>query len=122
MKEGFETFFPPEMNVRYIAEPGRYFVASACTNVCNVTSVRKVESEGEKNFMYYINDGVYGSFNCVMFDHFTPTAHPLVSSDDSLYKCSVWGPTCDSLDCISKDATLPKVNVIFLFLNYNLTF
>jgi len=111
LKEGFETFFPPEMNVRFIAEPGRYFVASACTNVCNVTSVRKVESEGVKNFMYYINDGVYGSFNCVMFDHYTPTAYPLVTSDESLFKCSVWGPTCDSLDCISKDAILPKMNI-----------
>lgn len=25
-----------------------------------------------KNIMYYVNDGVYGSFNCIFFDH----AHP----------------------------------------------
>ena len=106
------------MNVRFIAEPGRYFVASSCTNVCNVTSVRKVESEGKKNFMYYINDGVYGSFNCVMFDHYTPTAHPLVSSDEPVFECSVWGPTCDSLDCISKTAILPKVSIFKHFKNW----
>ena len=22
-----------------------------------------------KTFMYYLNDGVYGSFNCILFDH-----------------------------------------------------
>ena len=21
--------------------------------------------------MYYVNDGIYGSFNCIMFDHYT---------------------------------------------------
>lgn len=23
----------------------------------------------EKTMMYYVNDGVYGSFNCILFDH-----------------------------------------------------
>jgi ornithine decarboxylase len=23
----------------------------------------------ESMFMYYVNDGVYGSFNCILFDH-----------------------------------------------------
>ena len=22
--------------------------------------------------MYYVNDGVYGSFNCVLYDHYVP--------------------------------------------------
>ena len=22
--------------------------------------------------MYYVNDGVYGSFNCVLYDHYIP--------------------------------------------------
>ena len=98
------------MNVTFIAEPGRYFVASACTNVCNITSVRKTESSATENsFMYYINDGVYGSFNCVMFDHYDPTPYPLDDSDETRVKCSVWGPTCDSMDCISKSTLLPRV-------------
>jgi len=111
LKDGFNAFFPPEMNVKFIAEPGRYFVASACTNVCNITSVRKLESGNESNFMYYINDGVYGSFNCVMFDHYNPTANALHVTDGPVFKCSVWGPTCDSLDCISKSTLLPRMNI-----------
>lgn len=113
LKDGFNTFFPPEMNVKFIAEPGRYFVASACTSVCNVTSVRKVEKEtdsSEDSYMYYLNDGVYGSFNCVLFDHYHPTPvalHPR----EGLFESSVWGPTCDSMDCIAKSALLPKLNI-----------
>lgn len=116
LKDGFKTFFPPEMGVQFIAEPGRYFVASACTSICNITSVRKVEGvgsstgENENGFMYYLNDGVYGSFNCVMFDHYTPIAQSFDSSGE-LFKCSIWGPTCDSMDCITKSALLPKLNV-----------
>jgi len=97
------------MNVKFIAEPGRYFVASACTNVCNITSIRETEGE-ENSFMYYINDGVYGSFNCVIFDHYNPSAYPLDASGKPLVKCSVWGPTCDSMDCISKSTLLPRVS------------
>jgi ornithine decarboxylase len=28
-------------------------------------------SGGPSSFMYYVNDGIYGSFNCIMFDHYT---------------------------------------------------
>ncbi len=26
-------------------------------------------------YMYYVNDGVYGSFNCVLYDHYVPEPH-----------------------------------------------
>lgn len=113
---GFDEFFPVDSNVRIIAEPGRYFVASAFTSVCNITSVREVYAEGTNNteidgFMYYLNDGVYGSFNCILFDHHNPTPYALFGNEktDAMYHCSVWGPTCDSMDCITKEANMPKL-------------
>jgi len=113
---GFTEFFPPGCGIRIIAEPGRYFVASAYTLLSNVTSVREFAAEKGTNssegFMYYLNDGVYGSFNCILFDHQHPLAYPLKEADGSrLYKCSVWGPTCDSMDCISSSIMLPKMGV-----------
>jgi len=27
------------------------------------------EEANEKTMMYYVNDGVYGSFNCILYDH-----------------------------------------------------
>jgi len=60
--------------------------------------------------MYYVNDGVYGSFNCLVFDHATVKPETLKeSSGDALYPSSIWGPTCDSMDCITKNVALPKV-------------
>lgn len=74
-------------------------------------------------FIDYINDGVYGAFNCTMFDH--QVVHPkvltlggrFISSPDtqtnnSRYEpCSVWGPTCDSIDCVSATSYLPTSEV-----------
>ena len=28
-----------------------------------------MSADDEPHFMYYVNDGVYGSFNCLMYDH-----------------------------------------------------
>lgn len=35
------------------------------------------KDDGSEGFMYYMNDGVYGSFNCILFDHFNPKGEPL---------------------------------------------
>lgn len=62
----------------------------------------------------YINDGVYGAFNCILFDH--QTVHPYVLSLNGSFHVSaaeptslssLWGPTCDSLDCILNTVALP---------------
>jgi ornithine decarboxylase len=64
-----DDYFPPSMGVQVIAEPGRYYVASAYTLATLVHSKRDT--------MYYINDGVYGSFNCILYDHAVVTPVPL---------------------------------------------
>ncbi|BFZ55689.1 Ornithine decarboxylase [Savitreella phatthalungensis] len=120
-----------DATVRIIAEPGRYYVASAFTLAVQVMARRTVypnsrDSEPpsagttSNNFMYYVNDGVYGSFNCIMFDHQHPQPHVLQHRNRLYYdnpppshkqrvRCSIWGPTCDSLDCIAPDTNLPFV-------------
>ena len=62
-------------------------------------------------FKYYVNDGVYGSFNCVIFDHTTPQPKTVCLKNTQHFKCSVWGPTCDGLDLIVDDRVLPEVNI-----------
>jgi len=71
------------------------------------------ESMNKPDYLYYVNDGVYGSFNCIMFDHAKVEAIPLNPSGncDDLYRSVIFGPTCDSLDCIAKDVMLPKIEV-----------
>lgn len=35
------------------------------------------DGSSDRTLMYYVNDGVYGSFNCILFDHahVTPIVH-----------------------------------------------
>jgi ornithine decarboxylase len=112
-----DEYFPEESGVRIIAEPGRFFVASAFTIAVNVIAKRRVARDSpqgqgdltgddEPMFMYYVNDGVYGSFNCLLFDHAEVTPIPLQGGatdqggEEALFECSIWGPTCDGLDCL----------------------
>ena len=64
-----------------------------------------------QGYMYYVNDGVYGSFNCLVFDH--ATVEPKLvhdSCEQERFPSSIWGPSCDSMDCIAKEVMLPKVS------------
>ncbi|KAJ3012322.1 UNVERIFIED_CONTAM: Antizyme inhibitor 1 [Siphonaria sp. JEL0065] len=127
-------------HIRVIAEPGRYYAASAFTLATNVVARRVVALAGkvenmvdsaihvqppsateDSAYMYYINDGMYGSFNCITFDHAVVTARVLAKNGVFMYgkkdevaaefPCSIWGPTCDSIDCITKEGSLPILNV-----------
>ena len=96
-----------------IAEPGRYFTASAFTLCTNIIAKRELSFPNEDT-MYYVNDGLYGSFNCLIFDHavITPLAYQMkTSAEDKLQKSSIWGPTCDGMDCILKSCYLPPLNI-----------
>jgi len=73
-------YFPASKhpNLQIIAEPGRYFATAWATLFAQVQGKREVRGKnGEKQFLYYINDGIYGSFNCIMFDHAHPVPIPL---------------------------------------------
>jgi len=106
-----DQYFPEETGINIIAEPGRYFVSQSHTLAVNVFAKRTMETpEGEKKFLYYINDGVYQSFNCILYDHAHPK--PLVfrpNGRTETYKSTIFGPTCDSMDCIGKDIDLPEL-------------
>lgn len=118
-----DEYFPESMGVRVIAEPGRFFVASAFTLAVNVIAKRAVpRGEGnpadkeltandEPSFMYYVNDGVYGSFNCLLYDH--AIVEPTLIEDygdEPTFTSSIWGPTCDGLDCITERCFLPELD------------
>ncbi|KAI7833414.1 pyridoxal-dependent decarboxylase [Kickxella alabastrina] len=121
--DALEQHFPPSeyAHVRVIAEPGRYFVASAFTLAVNVVARRCIDCADTPAFMYYVNDGVYGSFNCIMFDHQHPTPRVLTRHgrlvdrpelpEPAVFESSIWGPTCDSIDCIVGSGKLPELQV-----------
>ena len=78
-----------------------------CMNKCDASLL-----DTSKSIMYYVNDGVYASFNCLFYDHaecFPVLINEKRSNDTTLYKSSLWGPTCDGLDVISKECFLPEM-------------
>lgn len=116
INSALDEFFPSTSGVRIIAEPGRYYVASAYTLCANIIAKRIIEPQNsgleDPSYMYYINDGVYGSFNCLIFDHAEVKPVPLKEEKwQTISRCSIWGPTCDSMDRIIESCMLPSMDV-----------
>lgn len=113
VNKALDEYFPND-DVKIMGEPGRYFAASAYTLAALVHSKREDyhPETGARRNMYYINDGVYGSFNSILYDHAEVTPLPLQEVDSySVVDCSIWGPTCDGLDKIVEEANFPEMNV-----------
>ena len=116
INDGMTEFFSDELDkgsIKFIAEPGRYFAESSHTLVLNVIGKKNVidEETGEKIIVYYLNDGIYGSFGCIYFDHNNPTVLPFNERNDKVHKSRLFGPTCDSIDLISNEIMLPELAI-----------
>ncbi|CAH2355962.1 ornithine decarboxylase [[Candida] railenensis] len=121
VSQSLEEFFPSEFvrefGIEFMAEPGRFMVSRAFTLATNVIARR--DSVGDVPPLLYINDGVYGNMNCILFDHQVPAPHVLSHGKEFLFEraavengsgfeFSIWGPTCDGLDCVSNKSLLSR--------------
>lgn len=118
-------YFPPECNVSLLAEPGSYYVSSAFTLAVNVIGKKMVARDrqdqdhdvvcanDEPEFLYYMNDGVYGSFAYKLLEESiqAPTVHKVVSLDKPQFSSSLWGPSMDGLDQVVESCLLPELSV-----------
>ncbi|UYV77602.1 ODC1 [Cordylochernes scorpioides] len=117
--ESLDQYFPVGCGIDIIAEPGRFFVASAFTLCTNVIAKRVLDIPNDKGLsdlvtQYYVNDGVYGSFNCLVFDHalVQPVALKKAGGEEGpLHHSGIWGPTCDSMDRILEKCELPDLDI-----------
>jgi len=94
-----------DKDTTFIAEPGRFFVGPAGTLV---TQVVGRTFRNNKNY-YYLNDGVYGDFSGIVFDHCRYEFKSLRRGQKFL--CTLAGPTCDSFDTIALNEELPELDV-----------
>ena len=99
-----------------ISEPGRFFVQSSHTLLINVIGrkIKNIKQKNDdiiKNFYYNMNDGIYGSFNCMIFDHQIPELLPYNERNGEKYESVVYGPTCDSVDKICASVKLPELAI-----------
>ncbi|KAH7336514.1 ornithine decarboxylase [Rhexocercosporidium sp. MPI-PUGE-AT-0058] len=114
LRQALDEYMPSHINI--IGEPGRYYVSSAFTLACHIIARRTIEDpiSCEKSYMVYLNDGLYGNFSSIMFDHQNPIAQVLRTGDRTYFnnaaaqdtvdgtEYSIWGPTCDGIDRISE--------------------
>lgn len=126
LRPALAKHFPTSRGVRTIAEPGRFLAASSHTLAVNIIGKKRVQMNAGDgaHTMYYVNDGLYGSFNCVLYDHADPSCNVLPDThhslrdksnskiaDGPLISSSIWGPTCDGFDCIHKEMRMPDLAV-----------
>ena len=120
-----DQHFPEGCGVRVISEPGRFFAESSFTLATRVFGVRSRKSAaGAPVMQYWVDDGIYGSMNCLLYDHATLSARPVRmgasagagaggkdGGEEKVFPSTVFGPTCDGLDTILEDVPLPKLGL-----------
>jgi ornithine decarboxylase len=94
--------FPESVDV--ISEPGRFIVAPAIISVASVMG----QAERDGKMWYYLDDGLYGSYSGMIYDHAVYPVEAL-HTEGELYPSVLAGPTCDSIDVITEDIMLPKL-------------
>ncbi|XP_077023523.1 antizyme inhibitor 1 isoform X3 [Tamandua tetradactyla] len=105
-----DIYFPEGSGIKIISEPGSYYVSSAFTLAVNIIAKKVVENDkfssgvgkngsDEPAFIYYMNDGVYGSFASKLSEDLNtiPEVHKKYKEDEPLFISSLWGPSCDEL-------------------------
>jgi ornithine decarboxylase len=140
VNKGLYDFFGPDAkeNLRLLAEPGRFIVSSSHTLVVKVIGkkIKKNKNKdpprssspkdsqdqqkdvcpldlknSDKTIIYTLNDGRYGSFNCITYDHQNPTLKPYNNNDKNMYNSIIFGNTCDSFDTIASNTMLPELEI-----------
>nr|KAF7387681.1 hypothetical protein H0235_018403 [Vespula pensylvanica] len=100
--------------IEIISEPGRYYVTAAFTLAGYLHSKRTVSNGNSLKQMYYVNCGVYSGFieELLNLNSRQPISlfkvNLLQPVSNKEYLSTIWGPTCDSCDCIVKDVLLPE--------------
>ncbi|XP_043260342.1 ornithine decarboxylase 2-like isoform X1 [Colletes gigas] len=99
-------------SIKIISEPGQYYVSSAFTLASCVHTKRTVNKEKNTVRMYYVYCGVYTSFIDELLNLKARIPITLdTPAEDRKFNSSVFGPTCDSLDCILKNVWLPELEI-----------
>jgi len=107
----FSRFREELSDYTWIAEPGRYFAAFSQTVVTQVLLVKPARKERVQQIT--VNDGIYGSFSCIPFDHSGLLRSNDYPVDVEGFPCAdvvptqVFGASCDGYDILSQNLPAP---------------
>lgn len=131
INSSLQLLFPEDLGVDIIAEPGRYYMESAFTLVTRIYGRRRQSTPDEQRqsafdkleheqpetsspnwrFDYYIKEGVYTSFICLLYDGVVASPQMLEKRSDPEFPSTVWGPTCAGLHRVTAHVELPVLNI-----------
>jgi ornithine decarboxylase len=77
--------------IEFIAEPGRFIATDYMDLYLPIIGEKIIEEDSEEVQHVFIPDGIYGSFNCLTYDHAAP--HFEIStngSKDDLIRTTLW--------------------------------
>ncbi|OMO96398.1 Ornithine/DAP/Arg decarboxylase [Corchorus olitorius] len=115
VKVALQKYFPNQVGLTIMAEPGRFFAKEPFTLVTNVIG-KRVRGDIKE---YWINDGIAGSMKFLQYDNVICT-HLLANNGSSnnptskgvkTYDSTVFGPTCDAADMVLEGFQLPDMEV-----------
>jgi ornithine decarboxylase len=104
--------FPDDIQI--LAEPGRFFVATAATLVARIIG----KAVRDSKTCYFIDDSVYHTYSGIIFDHCQ--YHLKTFTKGKTEVCAVFGQTCDGLDTISQSEELPALEIDDLVYSENI--
>ncbi len=113
INSSIDELFGEDTTIKFIAEPGRYFVTSSHTLVVSVINKKELTDKetGARKNVYYISDGVYGTFSGQVYDYAKFQLEPFNERNEKTYPSIVWGPSCDSMDRVSQECMLPNLAI-----------
>lgn len=98
-------------NIKLIAEPGRFFSTQIMHSAIKIIGKEVSTKNNSKHISYYLADGIYGSYlTSLYYQHNNNKIReegwnfqPLFTKNGPMISSTLWGPTCDSGDYISKN-------------------
>ena len=109
-----KEYFGDLKDTKVIGEPGRYFAEDVFTFYVSVMGLRKRNGVNQ----YWVKDGLYGSFNAILYDQQMPKfevyrspALEDVDGGEVLYESEIMFETCDSCDKLDEKIMLPKLRI-----------
>jgi ornithine decarboxylase len=116
INRSIEEYFGDLRDVQVIAEPGRFFAEEVFTFFVSVVGLRKRVGVHQ----YWVKDGLYGSFNAILYDQQMPSFEvyrsPFLSDvgdEESGVLCEseIMFETCDSCDKLDGKVMLPPLRI-----------
>lgn len=105
LREKLDELFP---DTEIWSEPGRFMCGTAVNLVTSVIGTKMRNGQP----WYVLDDGLYGSFNGLMFDHWKfKMKMPADKAQEKAVPSTFVGPSCDSIDVVARDLPAPKLEI-----------